>query len=331
VSLPLTNSRFYLLSQYWVDLSEVVRPAPHRLPEIGYILNPTKAGPFWFSTAATVSNFWRDEGVYGQRLDFFPRIFHEMGHDVVLSQELGFRERAYFLQRSEDDSLHKEDIEYSAIAHTRLLKRYKSFTHVIEPSIGYTFITDSGNLPLFDSTELFKKTSTIELSLLNRFLDGSGEFFILKASQAFDSELGDRPFLPFRLEVGIKKPISLRFDATYDVHEGKVESINSDFSFSISESYLWVGQRYNREGDITFYKAGIGIHPYKPWYLSGSVWYDAREKLVRDITINVRFMRQCWGVNMAFIKYPSDYSISIMFELKGLQMGPSGYKPLRLL
>jgi LPS-assembly protein len=331
VSLPLTNSRLYLLSQYWVDLSEVVRPAPQRLPEIGYILNPTKAGPFWFSTTATVSNFWRDEGVYGQRLDFYPTIFHEMGHDVVLSQELGFRERAYFLHESEDDSLHKEDIEYSAIAHTRLLKRYKSFTHVIEPSIGYTFITNSGDLPLFDSTELFRKTSTIELSVLNRLLDESGEFFTLRASQAFDSELGDRPFLPFRLEVGIRRPISLRFDATYDVHKGKVESLNSDFNMSISETSFWVGQRYDREGDITFYKAGIGLHPYKPWYLNGSVWYDAREKLVRDITINVRFVRQCWGLNMAFTKSPNDYNISIMFELKGLQAGPSSYNPLRIL
>ncbi len=333
ISLPLTNSRFYLLSQYWVDLKEEVRPAAQRLPEFGYVLNPTKVGPFWFSTTATVSNFWRDKGVYGQRLDIYPRILHTFGKDIVLSQALGFREMAYSLQRTDDDFSHREAIEYSAITNTRFLKRYNSFTHVLEPSLGYTLITDPQpqDLPVFDSTELFKKTSKVELSLINRLLDASGEFIILRVSQALDATLGDRPFLPFRLEVGIKKPVSLRLDATYDVHQGELESINSDFSYSISESSVWFGQRYNKQENITFYRGGFGLHPFKPWYLNSSISYDAKGKVIRDITIDLKFLRQCWGVNMQFNKYPGDYSVSIMFELKGLSMGTSGYRPLKIL
>jgi hypothetical protein len=202
---------------------------------------------------------------------------------------------------------------------------------VLEPSLGYTLITDSQDLPVFDSTELFKKTSKVELSLINRLLDASGEFIILRVSQALDANLGDRPFLPFRLEIGIKKPVSLRLDATYDVHQGELESINSDFSLSISESSVWFGQRYNKQEDITFYRAGFGLHPFKPWYLNSSIYYDAKAKVVRDITINLRYLRQCWGVNMVFNKWPGDYSVLIMFELKGLSMGTSGYRPLKIL
>ncbi len=330
ISVPFYNSRLYLLSQYWVDLSEVVRPAPQRLPEIGYVLNPTKVGPLWFSTTATASNFWREEGIYGQRLDIYPRILHTFGRDVVLSQAIGFRGIAYFLHRSEDDFSHREAIEYTAVLNTRLLKRYNSFTHVIEPSIRYNLITDPQDLPAFDSTELFRKTSRVELSVINRLINASGELFILKASQAFDASLGDRPFLPFKLEIGIKRPISLRLDASYDVHQGELESINSDLRFNTSKANIWLSQRYNKKDEITYYRAGFGVHALEPWYFSSSISYDAKEKLVRDLTIDLRYFRQCWGINIVFNKYPGDYSVLIMFELKGLTMGASGFRPMRI-
>ncbi|MEW6214233.1 MAG: LPS assembly protein LptD, partial [Nitrospirota bacterium] len=253
ISLPLTDSRVYLLSQYWIDLKENGRPPPQKLPEAGYILNPTKVGHFWVSATATVSNLWRDEDVFGQRLDIYPRILHNLGRDIVVSQALGLRETVYSLHREEENDRypHREAIEYSIVAHTRLLKRFNLLTHILEPSVGYVLITNSENsLPVFDSTELFKKTSRIELSLLNRLANKSGEFMILRASQGFDSYKGDRPFLPFKLEVAVKKPLSLRLDAAYNVHEGRTESINSDLSVNISRVTISAGQRYNRQDDI---------------------------------------------------------------------------------
>ncbi len=321
ISLPFTNSRVYLLSQYWVDLRDETGLAPQKLPEAGYILNPAKIGHFWFSAMTTFSNFWRNEGTYGQRLDINPRISHKFGSDVVVFQTLGLRETTYSLHKGEDNSLHREAIEYSIVAHTRLLKRYESFMHVLEPSIGYNLITDSESLPLFDSTELLKKTSRIELSLLNRFLNNSGEFMVLRASQGFDSYHGDRLFLPFRLEVGIKMPISLRLDTSYDVNTGRLESINSDLWLKVSETIISAGQRYSRQDDTYFYTASIGLYPYKPLYMEGRLWYDARERKAKEISVNIKYSSQCWGVNMQFIKRPGDFTVAGMFELKGISKG----------
>jgi len=319
ISLPLPNSRAYLLSQYWVDLKETPNPA-QKLPEVGYVLNPTKIGNFWFSTIATVSNFWRDQGVSGQRLDIYPKIYHTFGSDIVVTQELALRETAYSLLNNEENgnSPHREAIEYSIVTHTRLIKRYESFTHIIEPSIEYHLVTNSENsLPVFDSTELFKKTSKIELALLNRFLNNSGEFLVFRVSQGFDSYHGDRPFLPLKLEVGVKKPISLRLDTSYDVHKGRVESVNSEMWIKVSDATIGAGQRYNRQEDITFYGAGIGLQPYKFLYAEGRFWYDGTVKKISDITMNLKYISQCWGINLEFVKKPHDFSIAVMFELKG--------------
>lgn len=321
LTYPFTNSRLYLLSQYWVDLKEEGISTPQRLPEAGFVLHPTNIGAFWISATTIFSNFWRDEGVYGQRIDIYPQIYQTFGSDIAVMQRFGARGTAYSLKESEEDFLHREDLEYEVVVNTRLFKRYKSFTHVLEPSISYHFITDSNDTPFFDATELFQKRSEIELALLNRFTDERGEFMVMRVSQAYDTNIGDRPFLPLRLEVGIRRPLSLRFDANYDVHEGELESVNSDIFMTISKATFSLGQRYNKRNDINTLIAGIGITPLKSWNIGGRVWYDADEKEVRELALNIRFAEQCWGAYMEFYKRPGDFTAVIMFDLKGISQG----------
>ncbi|MCG2721219.1 MAG: LPS assembly protein LptD [Thermodesulfovibrionales bacterium] len=320
ISLPLTNSRAYVLSQYWIDLKDNSFSPVQRLPEAGYILNPVKYNQFWFSASSSVSNFWRDDGMFGQWLDIYPRISHTLGKDIVLTQTLGLRETAYSLHRdAPDENPHRESLEYSLIGNTRLFKKYGSLIHIVEPSLGYTLILNSENdLPVFDSAELFRKTSTLELAVLNRLRDQDGEIMVIRLSQGFDSERGDRPFLPFRVEVGIKRPLSLRLEARYDVHTGDLENINSDMSFSVSDATFSAGQRYSKKDDISFYRTGLGFRPFKPLYLEGNVWYDAREEKLKDIGLSMLYSHQCWGFRLMMRKVPGDFDISFRFELKGL-------------
>ncbi|MEW6675037.1 MAG: LPS assembly protein LptD [Nitrospirota bacterium] len=321
ISLPLTNSRLYLLSQYWIDLKDNTGLVPQRLPELGYVLNFTEVGQFWVSAIATASNFWKDAGVSGQRIDIYNRLLHTSGRDIVVTQGLGIRETAYSLHRDEDvdSSLHRETLDYSITAHARLIRKYTSITHILEPSLSYIFITDSeSGMPVFDSTELFRKMSKIELTLLNRLLGHSMESLVVRVSQGFNSYNGDRPFLPLRLEIGVKKPLSVRLDTTYDVHEGKLEGINSDMTVDIAKASISFGQRYNRHEDIMFYRTGIEFSPYKSLKMEGRLWYDAKGGGVRDTILNLKYLSQCWGVKLEFVKRPHDFMTMVKFELRGL-------------
>jgi LPS-assembly protein len=319
VMIPFANSRAYLLSQYWIDLKENSPSPLQKLPEAGFVLNPVKVGSFYLSGVTTLANFWREEGVDGQRFDIFPKILHSFGKDVVISQSVGLRETAYSLHETEENSLHRESFEYNLITHTRIMRNYALFTHVIEPSLGYTFITNSENdVPLFDTVDLFRETSVIEFALLNRFFNRRGEFLTIRASQAYDTDKEDRPFLPFRLEVGMKKPLSIRLNAAYNVHTGGLESMNSDLNAEISVITFSAGQRYEKNSDIKTYVAGLGIHPYKPLYLSGRVWYDAEEKETKELSLALKYLSQCWGISIEVINNPEDFHIMVLFELKGL-------------
>jgi LPS-assembly protein len=322
ISLPLANSRAYLLSQYWLDLKQDTKTVSQRLPEAGYVLNPTNLGKFWFSGTTAFSNFWNKDGVDGQRIDIFPRVLHSFGDDITMSQSLGLRETAYSLHRNGDDSPHREVLAYEITGHTSFFRKYDSFTHVVEPSLSYALISDSeNNLPNFDSTELFKRTSRVELSLLNRFYNKDGEIMVIRASQGYEAYHEDRTSLPLRVEVGIKKPLFLRFGATCDANTGKLETANSDVSVKISDTVLSAGQRYNAQDDTSFINAGVNLHPFKPLYIESKLWYDAKTKKTKDIVFDIKYLKQCWGITIELTKKPGDFNAVFMLELKGLTKG----------
>lgn len=317
--LPFSNSRAYLLSQYWIDMKDDITDPAQKLPEIGYVLNPTKIGQFWFSGLTAFSNFWREEETIGRRFDFFPEISYKTGTDLIFLQTIGFRETAYFLDRSSDNNIHREFFEYSGSLNLRLIKKYSYFTHIIEPQVSYNFITDPGQTPpVFDSTDMFKKTSLIQVGFLNRFINNSGEFMVMRLSQGYDTYQGDKSFQPVKLEIAVKKPISLRMETSYDVNTGRMETFNSDFIFGIPALYFNAGQRYNRLNEITYYTAGLGLNFMKPFYIDSRIWYDAKEHETRDITVNLKYIGQCWGLSFGFTKRPDETAFSFLFELKGL-------------
>ncbi len=319
ITAPFSNSRAYLLSQYWVDLKDNTPDPAQRLPEAGFVLNPVKFGKVWLSATTAFSNFWSEEGISGQRFDVFPKILQSFGKDIVISQAVGLRETAYSLNRTDDDSLHRESFEYNIAAHMRLTKKYSSFTHIAEPALSYNLITNSENdLPLFDSTELYRRVSLMELSLLNRFMNRNGEFMVVRASQGYDSYLGDRSFLPFRLDIAIKKPVRLRMNTDYNVHTGKVESLYSDIRMTVSGVTFSAGQRYKRQGSIKTFVGGLQVHPYKPLYLEGRIWYDADEKETQELAFVLKYLSQCWGISVEYIRNPDDFHVRVLFELKGL-------------
>jgi LPS-assembly protein len=322
ISAPFSNSRLYLLSQYWVDLKYETGDVPQRLPEVGYVLNYTGIGDFLFSSTVNAAHIWREKGISAGRLDIYPKLLYSRGTDYVVSQIVALRGTAYSFYRTEDvidDSVKRLAFEYDIIGHTRLSRNFSSFMHVIEPSIRYHFISSSeNNLPVFESAELFKKTSRIELSLLNRLIVKGSEILTLRVTQALDTYNGDRPFLPLSMEVGIRKPVSFKMDADFNVHTGEFEAVGSDLSVMVLKADLSLGQRYNRREDLMLYKTELVFNPYKSLQMAARLWYDTKGGGARDISLRLRYLKQCWGAEIYFAKKPGDYSVEIRFELTGL-------------
>jgi LPS-assembly protein len=332
-NLPLDNSRFYLLAQYRQDLQNDSSPVPQRLPEAGYILNYTPLGDFLSTASFSASNFWSERGESAGRVDIYPKLLHSVGRDIVLTQSVGLRETAYSFYGGPDSgkSVQRTAFEYDFTGHTRLYKKYASFVHIIEPSVRYHFIYSSDNdLPVFDSAELYGKTSNIELSVLNRAIAGGKELFAVRLTQPLDTYRG-RLFQPLRLEANVATPFPLKLETTYDVNAGQIETVTSDLSFRVFNAGVALGERYSRQEDILTYTASFDADLHRAVHLGGQMWYDAKGGGLRNLTLNLNYKMQCWGIRLEAVKTQGDFTMKVMFDLKGLSAkspeGTPGYSP----
>ncbi len=326
VSAPLPSSRLYLLGQYWIDLKDTSAPVPQRLPELGYVVNPVIVGPLMFTMSSSITNFFREKEPRGQRIDINPTLSYSFGERISFFQSLSLRETVYNLKNeaSYGSFPHRETFEYRANALTKFFKRYDSFTHVIEPSLSYTFIPETHPLPLFDSTEQFDKTSVATLSLYNN-LAFKNLSLAATLSQSLNFNAGDRPLALTTLNASISGPFSLTFDMSHDFNKGRTETINSELGVRVFEkTIVSVGERYARESKIMLYKASVDSVLTKNWAANASIWYDSKGKGLRDSTIKTTYTQQCWTANVLLTRKPGDntrpseYSFMIFIELKGI-------------
>ncbi len=328
LSLPLSNSRAYLLNQYWVDLNLEASHVPQRLPEAGYVVNPTRVGPLVLTMSSSVANFFREKETSGQRLDINPTISYSIGNSVQFFQSLSLRETAYNLVHQEDfgSNPHRETLEYRANVLTRFVKRYESFTHIIEPSLGYQFIPETHALPVFDSTELFDKTSLVQASILNTFQFKNLAFYA-RLTQPYDvnAEGGAKPWLPTKLELTLISPVTIRYDMSYNFEMRKLDSVNYEIGVPLTDKiFVSLTERHDRENDIMYYAAALTAAVTKKLSVQATASYDGKGRGLRDSLIKAIYTDQCWSVDVSFTRKPGDsvrpaeYSFAVLFGLKGI-------------
>ena len=322
VNVPFNNARAYLLAQYWIDLKYDTGDIPQKLPEIGYVMNYTRLGSFLVSAEASAVNLWKQDGVSARRLAVYPTVLHTAGSDVVLSQIVAVRGTAYqFYHDAGADSTHERlAFEYDGNIHTRLFRTYDSFTHIIEPTIRYYYISNSPNdlHYTFDEWELHGKTSRLALSLLNRILFKGKEMVTARITQPLDMDRGDRPFGPLVFELSALKPLPAKISAAYDVNTGKIQTVSSDIIIPFSSGSVSFEQRYNKPENILVFRVGAEVRPVKPIQAGVFVRYDAKGAGLRQMGAHVQYSSQCWGVRIEAAKEPNDFSVQVKFDLFGI-------------
>lgn len=322
VKYDAQDSSLSLQSRYLIDLKEGVDQStiPQSLPEINYSRYPQRIGPVTLTLTASATNFFREEGPKGQRIDIYPRFTYSWGEKVIVTHSLGLRATSYLLNGTEDFSNSvRTGLDYSFTALMRLQKRYTNFTHIIEPTIEYTYIPAlRSDIPFFDALELYQKTSMINLSIMNRFISERGEFLTMRINQPIDTYKGDRPMMPLRIDAAIRGPFNMRGELSYDSGRGSIEDMNSDLSLNISNLFISLGQRYKRTKDILYYSFGLKWNPLRVLSYEGYFWYDAKAGTTKNIIGKINYQRQCWGITAIMTKRERDYSISLLFNLLGL-------------
>jgi len=334
VSYLKSSLRLFASTEYYQDLSGDSSRVAQKLPEVGLSVYPDRLGPFYGSLELRAGNFLREEGTKGQRLWISPGIIHSTGEKIVLSQSLKINGASYWLEDSQDSKIEKQvsAISYTATINTSLRKDFHldetTLIHTIEPSIRFIReerIGDEGNSldyaieEFFDIRDLFKRSSRIEMELLNRFLMFGTESnnLLLRFTQPYDTLTSS--WLPFVAEASFRtKVLNAALEAGYDQQKGLIETVTFKTGVRINRLSLNLGERYSRELDLLFLNSSVNYQLSQALALNSTIWYDLKGGGLRNFVAGASWKRQCWTLNLRYIKTPEDYSIHASIDLRGL-------------
>jgi LPS-assembly protein len=329
LSKPFSGGRIYLLAQTRQSLEGSSREIPQSLPEIGYIVNTISRGPFSFNAAVKGVNFWRKDNQDGLRLDINPNFYISYGRLINITQKIGLRDTAYYLNDPAVDK-NRFFFDLGTTLSTKFFKKYPSFVHIIEPSLEYTYISpyDTKNIPFFDSTDSILHTSSFTYSLTNRISALSQPKFEtrFRLSQSYSLLDTEKPFSPVLAEVVISSSkVNFHVNASYDVHDKTITETISSVTLKNKKGFISVGKNFRRSSslDQIIFEAGLN-NPITinkrtlPVDLSGKLWYDLNGNGIQELNLKTIYTHQCWAIAVSYTKKPNDYQISFGFELKGL-------------
>jgi len=324
----LKGGRLYLLGQYRQSLEGNSGDIPQSVPELGIAFYTRSWGNTSMNISMRASNFMRQEGQEGQRIHINPNLYLSYGRTFNLTQQVGIRGTAYLLEPSESKA--KAFLDLSSKLSTRILRRYSSFLHAMEPSLEYryTSVLHEDEVPVYDSIESLNRMSIIAYSITNRF-EGFGYRRLssrFRLSQSYDLFEDESPFTPLLLEGGLSSHrVDININTSYDFYEGRTENAFLNIRIKGIAGYIGLGKDFRRETDIDQYTFEGKINAPAiisdkaiPLTISGKMWYDAISGSVQESMVTTIFRKQCWTLRATLIKRPDEYQVSFGIEFKGL-------------
>lgn len=169
--------RYGLFGQvrYTEDLEAVNNKATlQRLPALGFVASGEKLGPLFFSMDSGFTNFQRETGATGQRLDLHPRLtWYAKPGGLDFSLYGGYLQRMYNAQGDSGEKgwLQVGQADAGAVASLPLERIYDGTTrHLMTPSLEYVFVQQrhDAELPFFDYGDRVLGQGTLWWSLSNQ-------------------------------------------------------------------------------------------------------------------------------------------------------------------
>ena len=320
------------------------------LPSILYsgLIPVTSSGGTDFSWDAGFANFWREEGVGAQRLDFLPELTTSIPLTPYLETTAkgGVRDTYYTIQDNGASDWQDTDSENRFLYNmggeigTSLMRDFggngngsRSWSHMARPYVSYTYtsIPDKVVLPQFDRIDRLEDENIIYYGVNNFFKiyeeqknrEFDRDYAFVKIKQGYDmrSEESDTPLTPVEIQSGFypMRGLRVKYVTNIDTYEDGMyyHAVETDY-FSNRGDVIGLDYRYNDVTDINS--------------ISGSIWYFlpynfaagySLEKSINDVgtleeKIRLLYQPACWSVEFSSNYTPGDQTYMVTFRLANI-------------
>jgi len=282
----------------------------HKLPELSIYWKPQPIiRNLFFSAYSSYTNFYREEGLRGQRILLLPEISipkNIMGK--VFYSRITFENFYYFglNQKGYKNNVFSFFFSEKAPFIFDLKKGNFEMKNFFEAS--YSFREKDFNNPRFDNLDNLKKQSQIDLAFRNSISYKEREFLNLYFSSAYNylgkyTYLGstvERKILPVRAIASLKplEHISLYTDSLYDVKDGFFLSTSNGIRLEYGKTNFSIGRLLTKDfqKQIRTDQTSLSLNAsYKSITFGFSLTRDNRidKDLIRQVNIN--HDGPCWS------------------------------------
>lgn len=307
--------------------------------------------PLYYSFAAAVTNFDRNTGDYGQRIQLAPKVQLPFKGGDLFSGSVwgGYSQRFYSADASgvANGASQRGLFEAGGTIFTELARVYDSplpefdrVRHLVAPGISYsaTERRDQNDLPFFDHDDRVVGGQLVTLSLLNtvtgRSLKGEqADYrdlmrFTLSQGYQLSGERRDllvyvdygRPFTDTRLLLELSPFPQLRLFS-----DTRISPYNGNLTNSATG--VEVGDSKGTRASINYYNAGtvldyidgkITYGDFRPYTFSVSGRYSFDKPGFLETLYSIEYKHQCWGVTLSYRDRLDNKEFSVLFNLSGL-------------
>jgi len=308
--------------------------------------------PLYLSMDATFTNYYRLEGLRGQRIALHPMLsFYSAAIPGIESAAwVGYLQRFYNtydgeLAPGESDS---GIPDVGASFSSTLSRTYdtdwgnlRKIRHTIIPEISYSYLPlkNQENLPFFDFTDRQVAQNMVSFSLTN-YLTGKypspdspasfRDLGYLRISQGYEFSGTRRdvltlvddqhPFTDIRVEAKVNPTERLAFllDSRFNPYRTNFSTTNvaADVSDSAGNSAR-LGYRFSRD-EVRYLEGRFTVSYLEPFVFHYLTRYSFDTKDFLESYYALEFKQQCWGVNFSYRERPGDRRFLISFTLSGI-------------
>ena len=313
--------------------------------------------PFFFSLDSGFTNFYRQEGVNGQRFNLHPTVTTYLKPTAALDLSLyaGYSQRVYNAYgASQGSGSHSEGVaDAGASLSSRFQKVYdadfaglRKIRHLLSPEVSYSYIQTKNqeSLPFFDFDDRVVGRSMISYSLTSyltgKIIQGDGaavyrDLLYLRVSQGYElsgsrrdlltlvDEL--RPLTDIRIESRFmpSKEFSVTLDSRVNPYRGNFSTANLAAEFADDGgNRAGLGYRFS-SGELEYLEGRIGVSLVKPFVFNYTGRYSFDKGGFLESYYLVEYKHQCWSVGLSYRDRPDNRQFMVTFNLAGLgAIGP---------
>jgi len=308
--------------------------------------------PFYVSLDSAFTNFVRQNGLEGQRLDLHPMLTYYTSPGGILEGAawVGYRQRLYNTYGGETNTGFNDSgiPDVGASLSSTLSRVYdvvwgnlKKVKHTLIPEVTYSFLPqqDQDDLPFFDYNDRLVSQNMIGYSLTN-YLTGKylsddtpatyRDLAYLRISQGYEFSgtrrdvltLVDeqRPFTDIRLEAKLNPTERLSFylDSRFNPYQMHFSTLDVSTDIADSEgNSVSVGYRFSRD-EVRYLEGKLNISYVEPFVFHYLTRYSFDTRDFLESYYALEFKQQCWGVTVSYQERPGDKSFVVNFTLSGI-------------